>query len=217
MKNVIGVLLIALVASAEAQPPSVKMLDLTSREHELDSQLTTMNVAGGSAYGAKSLPLRLTLTRLDSDFYTRNDSFIFEVILENIGSEPIRLPWSRLQPRFADYQLNETVRGVLKLQLLDAQGGLLEGPGIMLVGISSDDTTTVLRSGEKATIKVPEKWTLSTKATALLESVRLSPVEVVATFRLEDGLTAYTKITSVNRQKVVIDQGGGGGNSPEAR
>jgi hypothetical protein len=136
----------ALGASIEAQQRPTKTLDLTiPASATLGPPSTSKTVGGGASSGAGSVPLRLTLRRLDSDFYRQADPLVFEVLLENVGDRAVRLPWSRYQAYFADHPLSETVRADLSLRLVDEKGVPYDGPGLPLMGIVSDETTSVLR------------------------------------------------------------------------
>lgn len=185
---------------------ATKRLDLTIPGSARAEESTSMKGSGGIVSKPQPLPLRLTLEKLDREAYHRADALVFEVLLENTGDRAIRLPWSRRNDVVAERAEAGIVRGLLFLRFLDEKGTQHQGPGIVLAGLRTGDTSMVLQPREQASIVVPARWSsLSPQTVKWLEGADRTPLRLIATFRLNDGPTSYATITSVNQLEISLN------------
>ena len=129
------------------------------------------NSIGGSSHPSVSNPLRLTLRSIDGADFAYGDYFNFEVLIENTGKQPIRIPWSPNAGAFAQpvrRTPSEFLNGGLSLQVESADGkqallafldsqalyGSAEVPGSLLM----------LAPGRIAHVRVPAQWSATVDA-----------------------------------------------------
>ena len=150
-----------------AQQPVEHVLDiLTYRLTPEPPSSATSGVAGGTATGTSApvapSPFAITLVDLDRRVFSPGESLAYEVVLENISSKAVVLPWSPDRVRFAELQ--DAVRGTLHLEVRDAMGRTLLAhmPSQCLYG-SPDvpDSLLTLAPRERARFRVPSTWWVS--------------------------------------------------------
>jgi hypothetical protein len=190
------------------------LLDLTTpseqiKREEVFSGSKSLGIYGGGVGSAAvhKLLLRLTLMELDRTAYRRFDPVEFQVLIENIGTVPLMIPWSGQTKELAAKSMTDTVRAVIALHLRDSAGRLHYGTGASLWGAADPpESMNVLRPGEKAVVKAPAEWLLLDKATAdWWQAAAPSQVEVVATLSIDEGMrVTYEMVTSANHLEITL-------------
>lgn len=162
-------------------------------------------VVGGVAGQPKMLPLKLLLVSLDRSAYALGEAFVYEVLIENLSQEPIRLPWSPEVERFP------RVEGIqpaahrwlgLTLSVSDANLGVrgVTSSQPLLGSEEVPGSLQTLASGETALIRVPGTWTfIAMDAAAIMNR----PERVLgASVRLV--MQGYDTVVSENQVQVAL-------------
>jgi hypothetical protein len=136
--------------------------------------------------------LKVTLLSLDRLSYRPGDSAVYEVLLENVGSNIVRLPWS---PDIAAFKPilnrapNTVRRGSLFLEIQSAQDSKrlawLE-PQPLLGNEGINGSVVSLRPGEKALVRTPAHWRSSDRDRARLLAQANGLVRVAAMLALDE-------------------------------
>jgi hypothetical protein len=162
--------LIAFVPGVSAQPPVLDLtapaiFDATSQERLTDvpgaGRQATSSVRGGVASGMRtpSKTLNVTLVDIDSSC-TLGDAVFYELNVSNTGSEPLTLPWSRMQSD-AVGPLNRPEIGYQKMVLLltiqdrtKPQSTMYLGsPAVAYGSVAAPGTLKVVPPGETVRVK----------------------------------------------------------------
>jgi len=159
--------LAALVFCLVGQQPVEHVLDiLTYRLTPEAPSSATSGVAGGIATGTSGpvppSPFAITLVDLDRRVFSPGESLVYEVVLENISSKAVVLPWSPDRVRFAE--IKDAVRGSLHLEARDATGRTLLAHLLSQCLYGSPDvpdSLLTLAPRERARFRVPSMWWVS--------------------------------------------------------
>jgi hypothetical protein len=156
---------------------------------------------------ARSVALKVSLAALDRYDYATSDPLIYEVLIENVGDSPFRLPWSPVQA-VVDDEDREHVRGYLEatvsLEVGDSGSNQLLArfdPQPLFGSERHADTLVVLQPGQSALVRVPTfvRFSSEQETEAALNN-RAGHVSVRAVLRV----LGYKPITSTNAVPVTL-------------
>jgi hypothetical protein len=144
-------------------------LDLTkyalpAREAVSEEQTAAgaVEVVGGTGVRKAELPIKITLLSLDRESYTLGDKGFFDIALENIGKEPVLIPWSP-DPRIGTPSQGTAVPGNLHAVIsLLAGRTAATGERVDTFGLYGSEfvhgSLKRLEPGRKVRIRVPFTW-----------------------------------------------------------
>jgi hypothetical protein len=149
--------------------------------------------------------IRLTLFSLERDEFRWGDSCIYEVLIENIGREPIVIPWSpdrNLFPISARDAMSWYLDGAVGLEVLGRRGSRPLAR-LKLQPLFGSDTVggslQTVAAGQRAMIRIPGQWRASEAEIA--EVARHQPdglVSVAATLDLFDQVVHVRSINAID-------------------
>jgi len=153
------------------------------------------------------LPLELQLLRLDRQEYIFGTPFHYEVAIKNIGSTPVRIPWSADRKTLESHNMAVT-RATLALVLTEVNGRehlvgatILEGSD----GIAGSFETLLPR--ESAVIRIPGVLSLPPDAASRVASD--VPRSVYAVLMMDAGPSVrWQRVVSTNPLSAVLRLGG---------
>ncbi len=103
-------------------------------------------------------PLRVTLASIAPDLLRAGDPFVYELLVENIGKNVVRMPWSPEQHLFSRRMRHASVASI---SLSPAKGTSQVIVSVALFGAEAVPGSLLgLAPGEKALIRAPGLWTL---------------------------------------------------------
>lgn len=145
-------------------------LDLTKhappeREAPTEDQTASGNVeaVGGSGVRRHELPLKVTLLSLDRGSYVLGETGFFDITLENVGREPVVIPWSP-DPSIGAPSQGNAVPGNLHavISLLAGRTTAAAGQRADAFGLYGSEfvqgSLKRLEPGRKVRIRVPFSW-----------------------------------------------------------
>jgi hypothetical protein len=169
----------------------------TPRQHRLDLATASLSVirdpttvrgpcfAGHSGYKSE-LPVRVTFEGVTPGEYRVGEPFAYELMVENIGSAAIVLPWLP-QDSLLDRPVEQLVMARIALEATDAAGKTLNfAPGHLEGSPEVPNSTITLQPRDRATIRIEGRM-----QTTLEPTGELTPTEYP--LRLHAVLRATTK------------------------
>jgi hypothetical protein len=152
----------------EFSPPAISRAPASGLEETI-----TVTLYGPSPRGSRNshspppkVQAKATLVGIDRLSYETGDPIVYEVLFENIGNEPITLPWSPDRARFKTSSLSDpaaplaTHSASLGLEVRTRDGARLGWLELQSLLGSSEvpDSLEILAPGEVAWIRVPGVW-----------------------------------------------------------
>ena len=165
-----------------------------------------LSVVGLPAQSVReTLPLQIRLESMDRNEYREHDEIVFEISLQNVGRQPVTLPWEPDAEQVVTSAEAPLLEWLLVLSVDGPEFDKLTFPIRVLYGSTlSPATLKVLRPGEQARIRARGKWEFTTAIAAKRATAALPrTVEVAA--RLEFLSGHSSEVISVNRVPVLLE------------
>jgi hypothetical protein len=188
------VVAIVVVMMLVGQRPSAEpVLDLVGFRPTPDPASASSDVGHGTGRATgtsherrQTLELKLELLEFQRVVFNPGDSLIYEVVVANVGTEPVTLPWSADRVRFATD--GQRIDGIVGLEIRDATGKelLARLPAQALYGSRAvPDSLLTLLPSQRARIRVPATWRTSEVELGLMLAQPMGRVQVGALFQIK--------------------------------
>ena len=214
MKFTFIALVVSTVLVAGAQSPRADyVLDIVGQGLTPDTEANTgsSRISAGGGVSKSEVPnssadLRVTLGSVDPKSFDTGDSFVYEVLIQNVGTQSVILPWSADRALFkvAAPAMPPVREGSLFLEVRDRMGSRrlawLE-PQLLFGSEAVGGSLQTLARGERALIRVPGQWRASDRETGAILREPNGVVQVSAMLHI---VQTQLLVRSVNGLEVSV-------------
>ena len=193
--------------SAQQRKPT-HTLDLTKPDTRVTSPSrgSVSRGRGFSGQQTQTLPLAMELVRVDRDRYQFGSAIAYEIVLTNVGSNAIALPWSADLAAIEDVDTVFT-RAIISLVLTDSSGTQHRIGSVVLDGSPRvPESLQQLAPGETASIKLQARTDLASHAAVALSSPNPQSVRTILNYQGETETAWHPVVSSNSLMKVFAVQ-----------